>query len=132
MDHEFEPNPEKSCKCTFFSVLIIAQHTNERESFSLLTNTGYGKLVLTFFTVAIITLFYLKYVALHESRPLSKLMLYRTTGLLYETCDDTGQNRYSILSTSPYRSNISFPPHYSEFQTYGSELERSLSCFYEV
>ena len=56
--------------------------------------------------VVTISFLYLTYVTLHDSRPLSKLMLYRTTSLLYAACDDTDRNRYSVLSTSPYRSNI--------------------------
>jgi len=83
-------------------------------------------------TVVTISFLYLTYVTLQDSRPLSKLMLYRTTSLLYVACDDIDRNRYSVLSTSPYRSNISLPSHHSKFQTYGSELERSLLCSYEV
>jgi len=45
--------------------------------------------------------FLLTYVTLHESRPLSKVILYHTTSLLHVTCDNTDRNRYSILSTSP-------------------------------
>jgi hypothetical protein len=59
-------------------------------------------------------------------------LCYRTTSLLHVACDGTDRNRYSILSTSPKRSNISLPPHYSKFQPYGSELEKSLLCSYEL
>jgi len=76
-------------------------------------------------TVVTISFLYLTYVTLQDSRPLSKLMLYRNTSLLYVACDETDRNRYSVLSTSPYRPNISLPSHHSKFQTFGSELERS-------
>ena len=51
-------------------------------------------------TVATISFLYLTYVTLHNSRHLSKPMLYRTTSYLYVACDVTDRNRYSILSTS--------------------------------
>jgi hypothetical protein len=75
------------------------------------------------FTVATISFSYLQYVTLHESRFLSKIMLSRITSLLHVACEDIDRNKYSILSTYTWNYNISLPPHYSKFQTRGSELE---------
>jgi hypothetical protein len=127
------PAQKRAAKAHSFCCSLRTTHKRNRKILTVNWHCIHVRLPCTdIFTAATISFLYLQYVTLHESRPLSKIMLSRTTSLLHVACNDTDRNRYSILPTYTQNYNISIPPHYSKFQIINSELENSRSCFHAV